>query len=60
MYFCPVCNRSFEKEDAVRRHYLACWRERNPSAKSTPAPHLQDISVSFVDDDVMRFFEGLK
>ena len=60
MYFCPVCNRSFEKEGGVRRHYLACWREHNPSAKSTPAPHLQDVSVSFADDDVMRFFEGLK
>lgn len=60
MYICPVCGFSFGKEEAIQKHFLACWKERNPNHKSAPAPRSEDINTTQIDDGVLDFFESLK
>lgn len=58
MYVCPVCGkRKFEKEDWIRKHYLACWKEHNPYHQSVPALQLEDIVEKQIDNGVMEFFK---
>lgn len=56
MYICPVCQRKFEKEDWMRKHYLACWKEHNPNHISKPAPRSETLESREVCDDVTEFF----
>ena len=60
MYICPICNAEFEKEDIMAKHLLACWREKNPHHKSTPAPRSEDVETRQVDAGVMDFFNKFK
>lgn len=58
MYICPTCNKEIEKEDDAVKHFLRCWKEKNPHIKSKPAPCSEDINTKEVSDDVMNFFNS--
>ena len=58
MYICPVCNKEIEKEDDAVKHFLRCWKEKNPHLKSKPAPCSEDINTREVSDDVINFFDS--
>ena len=60
MYICPTCNREFPTEEIVVKHYLKCWKEKNPSQKSKPAPRSAEISTREVNEDVMKLFNSLQ
>ena len=53
MYICPICNRKFEKEEKLAKHFLPCWKENNPFHISKEAPRI-------VNDDIMNFFNSFK
>ena len=58
MYICPTCNKEIEKEDDAVKHFLRCWKEKNPHLKSKPAPCSEDINTREVSDDVINFFDS--
>ena len=60
MYICPTCNKSFEKEEILQRHFLNCWKEQHPFHKSKPAPRSKTIETRQVNDDIANFFNSLK
>ena len=60
MYICPICNKEFNTDDALTRHFLRCWRKKNPYHKSKSAPHSADINTREDDDDILGFFNSLK
>lgn len=60
MYICPTCQREYATEVEMSRHYLLCWRERNPFHKSTPAPRSQDVVTRQVASNVLDFFNSLQ
>lgn len=60
MYICPECNRQFNTEEALVKHYLKCWKEQNPYTQSKPAPRSEDINTREVSNDIMDFFNSFK
>lgn len=60
MYICPTCNREFPTEEGVVKHYLKCWKEKNPQQKSKPAPHSADRNTREVNEDVMNLFNSFQ
>ena len=59
-YFCPECNLSFSEEEKLTKHYLQCWKEKNPYHQSKPAPRSEDINTSEVSKDIANFFNSFK
>lgn len=59
MYFCPVCNKGLKTEDAVRDHFLQCWKEVHPFHKSKSAPRGEDIMTRENNEDIVNFLGGL-
>ena len=57
MFICPTCNRSFLDEDQLVKHFLACWKEKNPNHKSKDAPRGPDVETRAVNEDIQSFFE---
>lgn len=60
MYICPVCNKEFPTEDIVVKHYLKCWKEKNPHHKAKSAPCSKDINTREISADVENFFNSFK
>lgn len=60
MYICPTCQRGFETEQQIQKHFLSCWKERHPFHISKEAPHSEDISNSKNEDIMLQFFGGLR
>lgn len=60
MFICPTCNKQFDAEDALVKHYLKCWKEKNPYHKSKPAPRSEDINTRKVNNDILDFFNSFK
>lgn len=60
MYICPTCQKSFESEEIIQKHFLNCWKEQHPYHQSNPAPHSEDIVNKQIDDGVLDFFENLR
>lgn len=60
MYICPVCNRKFNEEEKFIRHFLVCWREKNPFHISKEASRSENIEIKVVNEDVTNFFNSLK
>lgn len=60
MFICPTCNKEYEKEADVVKHFLACWKEKNPYHESKNAPHSEDIEIRYVDSEVEDFFNLFK
>ena len=60
MYICPTCGKQFEKEEALAKHYLACWKEQHPYHKSKPAPRSEDINPRTSNSEIENFFNSFK
>ena len=60
MYICPTCNKQFNTEEIVAKHFLKCWKEKNPCHKSKPAPRSEDVNTREINSDVMNFFNSFK
>jgi hypothetical protein len=60
MYICPTCCKEFEKEEVLVKHFLKCWKEKNPCHKSKSAPRSEDINTREVNEDVMNFFASFQ
>ena len=60
MFICPTCNKQFDAEDTLVKHYLKCWKEKNPYHKSKPAPRSEDVNTRKVNTDILDFFNSFK
>ena len=60
MYICPICEKEFNTEDAVSKHYLKCWKEEHPYHKSKPAPQSENIETREINDDISNFFSSFQ
>ena len=60
MFICPECKKGFELEEALVKHMLRCWREKNPNHKSKNAPRSEDVHTRKINDDILNFFNSLK
>ena len=58
-YICPTCNKEFDIEEEVSKHFLKCWKDNNPRHKSKPAPRSKDINTIEMNNDMMQFFASL-
>ena len=56
MYICPTCEKEFLTEPEVVKHFLKCWKEKNPHHKSKDAPRSADIITTHTNLDVTEFF----
>ena len=59
MFICPTCSKEFHTEEAIQKHFLACWKEQHPYHKGKSVPHGKDIETREVSDDIMNFFERI-
>ena len=60
MYICPTCYKEFKKEEILVKHFLKCWKEKNPYHKSKSAPHSEDVNTREVNEDIMNFFASFQ
>ena len=60
MYICPTCFKEFNTEQAIQKHFLACWKEQHPYHKSKDASRSKDIVTREINDDVINFFNALE
>ena len=59
MFICPTCAKEFNTEDAIQKHFLACWKEQHPYHKSKPAPRSENIITREISNNVINFFNSL-
>ena len=52
--------KEFEKEEVLVKHFLKCWKEKNPNYHSKSAPRSEDINTREINDDIMNFFASLQ
>lgn len=60
MYICPTCNKEFDTEEFITKHFLKCWKEKYPTHKSNPAPRSEDINIRKVSNDILDFFNSFQ
>lgn len=60
MYICPTCNQQFEVEETLVKHFLKCWKDKNPCHQSKSAPRSEDINTRVDNDDILNFFNSFK
>ena len=60
MFICPTCGKQFDTENALVKHMSKCWREKNPTHKSKPAPRSEDINTREDSQDILDFFNSFK
>ena len=60
MYICPTCAKEFSEEEVLVKHFLKCWKEKQPNQKSKPAHRSADKNTKEVNKDVLNFFNSLK
>ena len=60
MYICPTCEKQFHTEEVLTKHFLKCWKDKNPNHKSKSAPRSEDINTREVCKDVLDFFNSFK
>ena len=60
MYICPTCGREFREEVLIQKHFLSCWKEKNPYHQSKPAPRSEDIVSRDINDEITDFFNSFK
>jgi hypothetical protein len=60
MFICPSCDKEFNTEQALQKHFLICWKEQHPFHQSKSAPHSADITMREINDDITNFFNSLK
>lgn len=60
MYICSVCEKKFDSKETLTKHFLKCWKEKNPNHKSKSAPRSEDINIREDNDDILNFFNSFK
>lgn len=55
MYICPTCGKELPTESEIVKHFLKCWKEKNPYHESKEAPHSESI-IKQVNSNIMEFF----
>lgn len=60
MYICPTCNKRFKEEEKLTKHFLICWKEKNPYHISKEAPKSENIEIRIINSDMENFFNSLK
>lgn len=60
MFICPTCNNQFDNEDILVKHFLKCWKEKNPCHQAKSAPRSEDINTREISDDISDFFNSFK
>lgn len=60
MFICPTCNREFDDENKIVKHFLACWKEQHPNHISKEAPRGENVTTRKVNNDIMDFFNSFK
>ena len=60
MYICPTCGKQFESDEILTKHFLKCWKEKNPNHKSKPAPRSADIDTREDNQEILDFFNSFK
>ena len=60
MYICPTCNHSFKTEEILTKHFLKCWKDRNPNHRSKSAPRSEDINTKEITSEISDFFNSFK
>ena len=60
MYICPTCGKQFENDEVLTKHFLKCWKEKNPNHKSKPAPRSADIDTREDSQEILDFFNSFK
>lgn len=60
IYICPTCNKEYDNEEEMSKHFLKCWKDNNPHHKSQPAPRSEDINVREINNDMRDFFISLE
>ena len=60
MYICPTCGKQFENDEFLTKHFLKCWKEKNPNHKSKPAPRSADIDTREDNQEILDFFNSFK
>lgn len=60
MYICPVCQKEYNTETAIQKHFLACWKEKFPCHQAKSAPRSEDIIKRTVNNDMANFFNSFQ
>ena len=60
MFICPTCGKQFETEDLLVKHFLKCWKDKNPNHKSKSAPRSEDINTREDNQEILNFFNSFK
>lgn len=60
MYICPFCKNEYEKESRLTKHYLKCWKEKNPFSKSKELIESEAIETRKDNEDIVNFFASLQ
>lgn len=60
MYICPTCNKEFDTEELITKHYLKCWKEKYPTHQSKSAPRSEDINTRKINNDILNFFNSFQ
>lgn len=58
MYICPTCGKKVELEADMQKHYLSCWKEKNPYHPSKAAPRSEDVTAREISEDIANFFNS--
>ena len=60
MYICPTCEKQFNTEEILTKHFLKCWKDKNPNHRSKPAPRSEDINTKEITSEISDFFNSFK
>ena len=60
MFVCPTCGKQFDTEEVLVKHYLKCWKEKNPYHQSKSAPRSEDINTREDNQAILDFFNSFK
>lgn len=59
MYFCRLCFKKFHTEEELVKHFMSCWKQKNPSHKSTEAKRSEEVETRKINSDMENFFNSL-
>ena len=60
MFVCPTCGKQFDAEEILVKHYLKCWKEKNPYHQSKSAPRSEDINTREDNQAILDLFNSFK
>ena len=60
MYICPTCEKQFNTEEILTKHFLKCWKDKNPNHRSKSAPRSEDINTKEITSEISDFFNSFK